>query len=385
VSDKGRCVREKLGRLLAHGRIDATAAVDLLIREALAVGASDLTLEPRPDRFEVTVRCDGVIVPLADGPREALPNVVNRIKVLAGLLTYRHDLPQEGRIAADSFGAALDFRVAVYPTSHGDRVAIRIFNPSHKNHELADLGLSEELRDRLSAAVARPEGVVLLTGPAGSGKTTTIYALLRHMLRTDGERRARRNIITIEDPVETILDGVTQTTVNEAAGLDFARALRSLLRQDPNVLVVGEIRDRETARAAIAAGLSGHLVISTVHSGSACGVFSRLLEMGVEPYQVTGAVTAVLAQRLPRRLCAGCAGAGCDACRSTGFAGRLLLAEYAEMGSDLAEGIRGHMRLQDLQKVALRGGMVPLARQGQLAVESGLTTEQEVRRVLADA
>jgi len=378
-------VQDELGRLLAPGRVDATTALELLIRQALAMGASDLTIEPRADRFEATVRRDGVIVPLAEGPRDALPNVVNRVKVLAGLLTYRHDLPQEGRIPADSFGADLDFRAAIYPTSYGDRVAIRIFNPSHKDYELPDLGLDDETRDRLSAAVSRPEGVVLLTGPAGSGKTTTIYALLRHMLRMDAERRARRNIITIEDPVETLLNGVTHTTINEAAGLDFARALRSLLRQDPNVLVVGEIRDHETARAAMAAGLSGHLVISTIHAGSACGVFSRLLEMGIEPYQITGAVTAVLAQRLPRRLCAACGGRGCDSCRSTGFDGRLLLAEFASMSSDLAEGIRGHMRLQDLQAIALRQGMVPLARQGQRAVEASLTTEQEVRRVLADA
>ncbi|MBN2582326.1 MAG: type II/IV secretion system protein [Planctomycetes bacterium] len=384
MSAQGEHVQDELDRLLARGSVDATAAVELLIRRALAMGASDLILEPRADRFEVNVRLDGVIVPLAGGPREALPNVVNRIKVLAGLLTYRHDLPQEGRIPANSFGADLDFRAAIYPTPHGDRVAVRVFDSSHKDIELADLGLPGDILDLLSAAAARPEGVILLTGPAGSGKTTTIYALLRHMRRTDAARRAQRSIITIEDPIEMALEGVTQTTVNEAAGLDFARALRSLLRQDPNVIVVGEIRDRETARAAIAAGLSGHLVISTIHAGSTCGVFSRLLDMGIEPYQVTGAVAAVLAQRLPRRLCAACAGSGCDRCRRTGFSGRLLLAEYVSMGPELAEGIRRHVRRQDLQQVALQQGMVTLAQRGRLAVQAGLTTGEEVDRVLAD-
>ena len=376
-------LQEHLDRLLVGPQVDATAAMELLMREALAMGASDLVLDPRPGGFEVTVRADGVMQTLARGPTEALPNLVNRVKVLAGLLTYRTDLPQEGQIPPEAFGAEVDFRAAVYPAVHGSRVAIRIFDPAQKDFALADLGLPGDMEATLAEAVARPEGVVLLTGPAGSGKTTTIYALLRHMVRTDTRRRARRSIITIEDPVEVMIGGVTQTTIREVAGLDFSRALRSLLRQDPNVLVVGEIRDRETARVAIEAGLTGHLVIATIHAGNACGVFSRLLEMDVEPYYLTGAVSLVLAQRLPRRLCRACGGEGCDSCRRTGFAGRLLVAEQVLMTPGLAEGINERLNRHALEGIACREGLVPLAQRGRLAVQGGLTTDEEIRRVLA--
>ena len=376
-------LQEHLDRLLVGPQVDATAAMELLMREALAMGASDLVLDPRPGGFEVTVRVDGVMQTLARGPASALPNLVNRVKVLAGLLTYRTDRPQEGQIPPEAFGAEVDFRAAVYPAVHGSRVAIRIFDPAQKDFTLGDLGLPGDMEATLAEAVARPEGVVLLTGPAGSGKTTTIYALLRHMVRSDAARRARRSIITIEDPVEVMIDGITQTTTREVAGLDFSRALRSLLRQDPNVLVVGEVRDRETARVAIEAGLTGHLVIATIHAGSACGVFSRLLEMAVEPYYLTGAVSLVLAQRLPRRLCRACGGEGCDACRQTGFAGRLLLAEQVVMTPSLAEGINERLNRHALEGIACREGLVPLAQRGRLAVQGGLTTDQEIRRVLA--
>jgi type II secretory ATPase GspE/PulE/Tfp pilus assembly ATPase PilB-like protein len=303
------------------------------------------------------------------------PHIVGRLKALADLLAYRTDLPQEGRIPSDRCATGAEVRVATYPTLLGERVALRFDTPEGQPQGLAGLGLSEHALSGLKGAISEPEGVILLTGPSGSGKTTTLYSSLGDMLAAGD----RRSIVTVEDPVERRIRGVTQTEVNPTAGLDFARALRSLLRQDPDVILVGEIRDRETAAIALEAGLTGHLVMSTVHAGTAPQVFARLLEMGIEPFVATTAVRGILAQRLMRRRC--CA-EGCERCHGSGYSGRLLVSEWVPMKGPLRKAVLARADGEALAAAAREGGYRPLREEANALVERGLTTVEEVDRVL---
>jgi len=272
-------------------------------------------------------------------------------------------------------------RVATYPTLLGERAALRLDASDTVAPELGDLGLPGNVLNGLRSALARPDGVVLLTGPSGSGKTTTLYAGLRHLVRV----APGRSLMTLEDPVERRVSGVVQTEVSESAGLDFSRALRSLLRQDPDVLLVGEIRDRETARIALEAGLTGHLVASTVHAGTAPAVFARLLEMGVEPFVLTTAVRGVLAQRLLRRACVNCAASGCDDCGDTGYRGRVIVAEWLEMTPALRDVVLARGDGVRLRDAAADAGFADLRAAANRLVAAGQTTPEEVDRVLGRA
>ena len=317
---------ERVGRL-----------VDLILADAVRCAASDVHLEPTHSALTVRYRLDGVVHAVASLRRDLAPNVVARLKVLAELLTYRLDIPQEGRIANALGRLGVDMRVSTFPTIHGEKVVVRLFDPSGRTLDLEQLGLSSQLQGSLRAMLREPAGAILLTGPSGSGKTTTLYACLRSVAASS---EGGRHIVTIEDPVEQVLEGVSQSQARPGTEFDFARGLRSLLRQDPEVIMVGEVRDPDTAAVAVEAALTGHLVLSTVHSGSACGVIGRLLDMGVEPYLLTSALKGVLNQRLVRRLCPACRrppgasgqtsgweAAGCARCAGTGYQGRLLLAE----------------------------------------------------------
>jgi type II secretory ATPase GspE/PulE/Tfp pilus assembly ATPase PilB-like protein len=354
-----------LERLL-NAESPAVGLVSDLLAQAVEIGASDLHLDPAEDGVAVTARVDGVLRPLETLPAEIGPNVVGRLKALADLLAYRTDVPQEGRIAAERSGIGVELRVATFPTLLGERVALRFDAPDGAPAALADLGLPGPALDSLQTAIAQPEGVILLTGPSGSGKTTTLYSCLRELCAESPPR----SLFSVEDPVERRIAGVVQTETNESSDLDFARALRSLLRQDPDVILVGEVRDRETAAIALEAGLTGHLVLSTIHAGTAPQVFARLLEMGVEPFVATTTIRGVLAQRLLRKK------------DGDGYAGRVLAAEWLEVGPALRRTVLDRSDGEGLLAAAKEDGFRTLREQAAAMVAEGLTTDEEVNRVL---
>ncbi len=346
----------------------APEMLEALVRQAEAAGASDIHLQMNGCEARVAFRLDGVLSPVRELPDPVARRVFGRIKYLARLKTYQESSPQDGRIDRADVGAASDIRVATYPTVTGEKIVLRLFSAAEVL-ALDQLGFADGVLDALTRFLARPSGLLLLTGPAGSGKTTTIYACLHHLAASGG-----RHAITIEDPVERIIEGVMQTEVNPAAGLDFAAAARHLLRQDPQVLVIGEIRDEETANIAVRAAFTGHLVIATLHAGSCRGVFERLFDMCDDRYAAIAAAEMVLSQRLVRRVCAACEGAGCEACLDTGYHGRVPAAEWVAIDDALRQQLRG------------RGAeaVVPdpaLAAEGRRLVADGVTDERERVRV----
>lgn len=349
-------------------------AVDLVLADADRLGASDVHFEPTPNSLEVRFRVDGVLRPAAVLPAAWAPNAIARLKVLAELLTYRTDIPQEGGIRADR-GLSAERRVSTFPTVHGEKAVVRLFSPEADLLDLARLGLPLEVHQALDALLRERSGAVFLTGPSGSGKTTTIYACLQALVR------AGRHVVSIEDPVERIIEGVSQSQARPGTEFDFARGLRSLLRQDPDVIMVGEIRDRETAAVAVEAALTGHLVFSTLHAASACGGLGRLLDMGVEPYLLTGGVRAVLNQRLLRRLCE-CLGHGCDRCGGTGYRGRFPVAELLVPDAALRRAILGKSDTDALESIAAEAGLRTVRDAAEEAVAAKRTTPEEVERVL---
>jgi type II secretory ATPase GspE/PulE/Tfp pilus assembly ATPase PilB-like protein len=367
---------------LAHaGPERASRLVETILRNGVGRGASDVHLEPTHSAVEVRYRLDGVLQPVAALDRELAPNLVARLKVLAELLTYRVDVPQEGSIRDAAGGYGVEMRVSTFPTIHGEKVVVRLFDPTGRLLDLEDLGLGPDLLRAWTELLRERTGALLLTGPSGSGKTTTIYACLRYLVRSDGRGR---HIVTIEDPVEQVIEGVSQSQARAGTEFNFARGLRSLLRQDPEVIMIGEVRDAETAGIAVEAALTGHLVFSTLHAGSACGVIGRLLDMGVEPYLLTSGLRAVLNQRLVRRLCPACHGppAGCDACAGTGYKGRLLLAELLTLDAPLRQAILARSDTATLEAVAGRSGRRALRAAAADAVAAGRTTPAEIERVL---
>lgn len=346
----------------------APNVLEQLVQQAERAGASDIHLQMRGKAAEVAFRLDGVITPGNELPAEIAERVFGRIKFLARLKTYQETLPQEGRMAKEELKSQNDVRVATYPTVTGEKIVLRLFSCA-TTRTLEEIEFPDAARKELEKFLRQTTGLLLFTGPAGSGKTTTIYASLRHLAEAGG-----RHIITVEDPVEQIVPGTMQTEVNEAAGLDFARAARHLLRQDPQVLILGEIRDEATAQLAVRAGLTGHLVISTLHAGSCRGVFERLLAMCPDFSAAASAVELVLNQRLIRRLCAACDGAGCDACLQTGYCGRVPLVEWLRVDDKMREQIRRH----ELSSLAPAQTLEVAAR---ALVNAGVTNQGEFKRV----
>ena len=346
----------------------APAILEQLVQQAERSGASDIHLQMRGKAAEVGFRLDGLIVPGAELPAEIAERVFGRIKFLARLKTYQESLPQDGRIPHEELKSKNDVRVATYPTVTGEKIVLRLFN-SASARALDELALPPVAQTEVECFLRQSTGLLLLTGPAGSGKTTTIYACLRQLAEAGG-----RHIITIEDPVEQVVPGTMQTEVNDAIGLDYARAARHLLRQDPQVLILGEIRDEATANLAVRAGLTGHLVISTLHAGSCRGVFERLLTMCPDRSAVASAVELVVNQRLMRKVCGACDGAGCEACLRTGYAGRVPLVEWLRV-SDAA---REHIRRSELSAIALAQTLEAAAR---TLVNQGVTNEAEFKRI----
>ncbi len=348
--------------------LSAPKILEQLVHQAERAGASDIHLQMRGKSAEVAFRLDGVVTPATELSDEIAERVFGRIKFLARLKTYQESLPQDGRISRDELKSQNDVRVATYPTVTGEKIVLRLFN-STSVKALEEIEFPQNARTELEKFLRQTTGLMLLTGPAGSGKTTTIYACLRQLAETGG-----RHIITVEDPVEQIVSGTMQTEINEAIGLDFAKAARHLLRQDPQVLIIGEIRDDATAQLAVRAGLTGHLVISTLHAGSCKGVFERLLAMCSDFSAVASAVELVLNQRLIRKVCAACDGEGCEKCLRTGYCGRVPLVEWLRVDEKMRELI--HKR--ELSALAPNQTLESSAR---ALVNAGVTDEKEFKRI----
>ncbi len=396
---------DRIGAMLAvladSGDSGAIEAVDALLVQASLHRASDVHLEPWDEGVSLRFRIDGLLHEVASLPVEHHARITGRVKVLAHILTYQKDLPQDGRIDPEASGCGKAVRVSTFPTVNGEKLVLRILNPDPNLFDIDVLGFDAETTLALRDVVARPQGAFLLTGPASSGKTTTIYAMIREIL---GRRGPSTHVVAIEDPVEYRLGRVSQSEVNPHTGFTYEAALRAALRQDPEVLVLGEIRDAETARTAVQAGLTGHLVISTIHSGTAAGVFTRLLDMGVEPYLAASSVVGVMAQRLYRRACPDCAvdalpttrerlrysvaegmgtvrSVGCPACLGIGYRGRAALGEVLMVDETLEGLLQSRPRTQTLHEAALSAGMVPLFEQAARCVRARLTSPEEMDRL----
>ena len=357
--------------------------VNVLLTQALRQGASDIHIEPYESRSAVRFRLDGTLHTVAEPHRGLHAAMLSRIKIMASLDIAEKRLPQDGRIALRLAGRQIDVRVATLPTGFGERVVLRLLDKEGGRLELAGLGMDEPTLARVDRLIRAPHGIVLVTGPTGSGKTTTLYAALS---RIDGRGL---NIMTVEDPVEYELEGISQTQVNAKIGMTFARALRSILRHDPDVIMIGEIRDLETAQIAVQASLTGHLVLATLHTNDAVGATTRLVDMGVEPYLLSSSLLGVLAQRLVRKLCASCrkendkkyVPVGCPSCNSTGYLGRTGIYELFTVDEEAKRLIHTRAQEEALRAHAIANGMRPLHEDAQRWVDAGVTSLEEAVRV----
>ncbi len=343
--------------------------VDRLLRRAIEAGASDVHLEPDDSGLRVRFRIDGMLESVEILPRAIAPNIIARLKVLSGLLTYSNDTPQEGAIAGANNGFDSDIRVSTFPTISGERAVLRLLANARRLLELHQLGLAEDTTERLKQVLSRPQGLIVLCGPAGSGKSTTLYAMLRYLAAS----RPQASLISVEDPVELRLDGITQVQIQPARGMTYPIALRSLLRQDPQIIMIGEVRDAAVAETIIDAALTGHLVLTSMHSGSVPEAIIRLREMGVPPYQLTSALQAVLAQRLVRR---------CNPNQPGRLAGRIALGHLVEMNDSLRGAILAGVDARQLSHSDCCAGS--LREDALRHLNSGSTTIDEIRRVIGD-
>jgi type IV pilus assembly protein PilB len=382
--------------------------VNLLVVQALNERASDIHVEPTEGDLRIRYRIDGVLHDVSTAPRSIAQAVTTRLKVMADMNIAEHRTPQDGRISLNVGNRGVDLRVATLPTIHGEKIVMRVLDKSSVVLGFPDLGFDGDLLETYEGIFTKPYGTILVTGPTGSGKSTTLYTTLTAL------NSPEKNIITVEDPVELRLTGINQVQLNLKAGLTFASALKSILRSDPDIVLVGEIRDKETAVIAIEAALTGHLVLATVHTNSAAATPMRLVEMGLEPFLVTSAISGVLAQRLARRLCVHCKepyevsqadilgsgwseeeatdvtdeatfyrAVGCTACSNTGYRGRKALAELMPMTEEIDRLIIEGGSVDDIHRLAVAQGMVTLRRSGLRKAMEGETTLEEVLRVVA--
>lgn len=374
--------------------------VNYVITDAIKQGASDIHIEPKEKALKVRYRIDGVLFEAMNPPHSMAPAIVSRLKIMANLDISERRLPQDGRIRAVVHGRKIDLRLSTLPTASGEKCVMRILDNKSISVSLDELGFSENVLTIWKKQVEQPHGIILVTGPTGSGKTTTLYASLRQM------DAGKLNISTVEDPIEYHLSTVNQTQTHERIGMTFAKALKALLRQDPDVVMLGEIRDGETASTAVQASLTGHLVLSTLHTNDAPSSITRLINIGVEPYLISAALNAVLAQRLVRKICPECRevfqpsdemkeflelqgltanatykGRGCDRCRKTGYVGRLGIYELLVMDDTLRDMITRNPDVTQLRKVTRERGLVTLRTDGFQKALKGLTTIDEILRV----
>ncbi len=376
--------------------------VSLLILEAFRARASDIHVEPMANKLRIRYRIDGVLHEVPAPPKRLEGAIISRIKILAGMDIAEKRLPQDGRIMVNVMGRQLDLRVSSLPGIHGESVVMRILDKSSLLYGLTELGFLEEDLERWKSVISLPNGIILVTGPTGSGKTTTLYAVLNELNLPD------RKIITIEDPVEYQISGINQLQVKPQIGLTFANALRSILRQSPDIIMVGEIRDTETAEIAVRAALTGHLVFSTLHTNDAAGAVTRLIDMGIKPFLVASALQAVMAQRLVRKVCPKCAepakieepilkeieqvvgtleganflrGKGCSECNMTGYRGRTAIFELLVVSENIRKLILQRATSYQIREAARAEGMKLLREDGWIKVYRGITTPEEVIRI----
>ena len=368
--------------------------VNAMIAQAVEKRASDIHIEPFEKEFRVRYRIDGVLVNQEAPPRELKAAIISRVKLMARLNIAERRLPQDGRIKIKTLGREVDLRVSTLPTLYGESVVMRLLDRSAGDfYDLERLGFDEHMLSRMTYYTSLPHGIFLVTGPTGSGKSTTLYSALKRINQSD------KKIITIEDPVEYQMDGINQIHVNPQIGLTFAAGLRHIVRQDPDVIMVGEIRDRETADIAIRSALTGHFVYSTLHTNDAPSAITRLTDMGVENYLITSSLVAVLAQRLVRKICTDCKapggtamtpegetidvfrGTGCERCFNTGYRGRLGIFELMELNEELRSSIMRNEDASKITAIARKSGMRNLREDGWLKVRNGITTSDEVVRV----
>lgn len=398
-------VARRVDECLARGEGDVIHAIDELVRGAVTVEASDIHMSPTPRGFTLTYRVHGTLYPIRTVSLGMAPRLVTRVKVLARIDTHIHGSPQDGRLVMTVDGKMVEARTSTLPTESGERVVLRFVRGSRSVPELEALGLSSEVSRGLEQLLARPQGLLFLTAPVGSGKTTTLYAAMKHISETRGRTTT---LVTLEDPIEMELPFATQTQMHPKGGMTFASTLRSVLRQDPNVLMVGEIRDHETADIAMQAGLTGHLILTTVHGDSAAGPFARIIDMNVEPFIIASATIGCLSQRLVRTLCTACRRAvapepalaervaqfgftlppgdyheavGCEHCEHQGFIGRRPIAELLVVDSEMRAAINARSPTRELYELAVRGGMTPLLLDGLRLATAGETSLAEVLRV----
>ena len=352
--------------------------LNALLTQAARDGASDIHIEPYERHSSVRFRVDGSLREVVQPNRALHAALISRLKIMAELDIAEKRLPQDGRISLRLGQRAIDVRVSTLPSAHGERAVLRLLDKSDSKLNLSAVGMAGETLQRFEKLVQQPHGIILVTGPTGSGKTTTLYAALQML------DAARTNIMTVEDPIEYELAGVGQTQVNAKIDLDFAKALRAILRQDPDVIMIGEIRDHETAQIAIQASLTGHLVLATLHTNDAASAITRLTDMGVEPFLLSSSLLGVLAQRLLRKVCTHCQGRGCDACGQSGYQGRTGIFELLTTNDELRALIHSQASEAQLREAALRNGMTLMRDDGERLVRQGVTTAEELLRVTRD-
>lgn len=378
----------------------AVKLVDSIIQNAVRSKASDIHIEPFEHRVAVRYRIDGALQKQFDSPKEPLAGLITRIKIMSNMDIAERRIPQDGRIFTRVDNENVDLRVSVLPTVNGEKVVIRILDKSAFNVDKSVLGIADDDLNKINKIINKPHGIVLVTGPTGSGKSTTLYSLLKDLNKED------KNIITVEDPVEFSMDGINQVNVNAKAGLTFASGLRSILRQDPDILMLGEIRDTETAEIAVRAAITGHLVLSTIHTNDAPSSVVRLKDMGVAPYLVSSALVGVIAQRLIRKLCVNCKEeykasdyekellgiskdedltlyrkVGCNKCSNTGYKGRVGIYEVMEINREIRDLINADESLENITNAALRNNMKTLSKSAINVILIGNSTVEELLRV----
>ena len=399
--------RDKVKNELARGSaISIVALVNFLIEEAGLMHASDIHIVPEEKNTRVRYRIDGILEDKHTYPNSLNQSVISRIKVLAGVRTDEHQAAQDGRFTINLDGVIMDIRVSIVPTYHGENAVLRILSDKAENFSLEALGFSDGDKRKILKAIKKPFGMILSTGPTGSGKTTTLYTIIRLLNSRES------SIVTIEDPIEYSIGGITQIQVNSRSGLTFANGLRSILRQDPNVIMVGEIRDVETASIAVNTSLTGHLLLSTLHTTDAATTLPRLLDMKIEPFLVASTVNVAIGQRLLRRICKTCRkeramtsaekdslteslpeslsasinsmwhGTGCDECNKTGYKGRVGINEVMLVDQEIREAILLKSSAKEIKRIAVKNGMTTMLEDGIEKAKQGVTTIEEVLRVI---